>query len=239
MNVKTKWVALGVVLGVAVALMLPSLAQTSSPAPGAMDRTVTVSGVGTIRSAPDEAVVTLGVRTQGATAEEAMAANSETMNRVIGAILSEGITQDDVATAWINLYPNYSETGTTIVGYTAENQVSVTIRDMGRIGKVIDRAVAAGANLTSGISFSVSDQNDGLDRALEQAVADARHKAEVMAGASGAQLGAVVQVAETGAPTPPPLYRDYAMAAEAGSVPPVEPPTIETQVSVTVVWELI
>jgi uncharacterized protein YggE len=228
----------GLVLGLAVALTLPVLAQDSSPEPGTLERTVTVSGVATIRSAPDQAVVTLGVQTQGATAEEAMASNADSMNDVLAALRDEGIGSNDLATAWINLYPNYSDSGLTIVGYTAENQVYVTVRDMDRIGRVIDRAVEAGANLTSGISFSVSEENEGLDQALQEAVANARDKAEVLAGASGAQLGAVVQVSEVSAPSPSPLYRDYAVA-EAGAAPPIEAPTLETQVSVTVVWELL
>ena len=233
-----KWGFAGLALGLAAALTLPVMAQTSSPEPGSTERTVTVSGVSTIRSAPDEAVITLGVQTQGATAEEAMASNSRAMDEVLTAVRNEGIGSDDLATAWINLYPNYSDSGLTIVGYTAENQVYVTVRDMGRIGRIIDGAVEAGANLTSGISFSVSDENQGMDRALEDAVANARAKADVLAAASGAQLGAVVQVVEGSAPSPSPLYRDYAVA-EAGGVPPIEAPTLETQVSVTVVWELL
>ncbi len=235
-----KWGIAGVVLGAIVALTLPSFAQSPSPEPetGTATRTVTVTGTATIRSAPDEAVVTLGVHTQAATAEEAVRENAEKMVAVLAALQDLGIAEQDVATAWINLWPQYSDSGLTIVGYTAENQLNVTIRDMDKIGRAIDRAVAAGANLTSGIMFQVSEDSAVADEALEGAVADARRKAELLAGAAGATLDDVVTISETGYPVPPPIFYDRAVAAEAGATTPVSPPTLESQVSVTVVWSL-
>ena len=241
MKGNAKWGLAGVALGVAVALTLPSLAQTSAPEPGTMERTVTVSGTATIRSEPDEATVTLGVRTDALTAEAAMRDNANRMNDVIQAVRRQGVAADDIATAWINLYPRYDDSGISIVSYTAENQVNVTVRMMDGIGAVIDAAIEAGANLSSGISFGLSDENAGVEGALADAVADARSKAVALAEATDAQLGAVITVVETGVPTPPILYRDYAYAGEAAmaGAPPVEAPTIETEVGVTVTWELI
>jgi len=240
MTGKLKWGAAGLVLGLAVALTIPSFAQTTSPPPvsggTSTERSVTVTGTATIKSAPDEAVVTLGVQTQAQTAEAAMQQNANQMSDVMAALLGDGLRQDDIATAWVNLYPNYSDSGLTIVGYTAENQVNATIHDMGKIGRIIDDAVAAGANVTSGISFQVSDQSKGLDDALRAAVADARSKAEVLAAAGGASLGQVVSITEVSAPSYPPIYRDTAQAAGAST--PVSPPTVETEVTVSVVWAL-
>ncbi|HEX5949474.1 MAG TPA: SIMPL domain-containing protein [Actinomycetota bacterium] len=240
MKGNAKWGSAGLALGVTVALMLPSLAQSSDPEPGAMERTVTVSGTAAITSDPDEAVVTLGVQTQAQTAEAAMRDNANRMNEVIQAVRREGVAADDVATAWINLYPRYDDNGNAIVGYTAENQVNVTVRAMDDIGTVIDAAIEGGANLSSGIAFGLSDESAGAEDALAEAVADARSKAEALAAASGAQLGAVVSVVESGAPSPPVMYRDYAVAeaATVAGAPPVETPTIETEVGVTVTWEL-
>ncbi len=239
MKGNAKWGLVGVVLGLAVALTLPSLAQDASPEPGTMERTVTVSGTATIRSEPDEATVTLGVQTRAQTAEAAMRDNANRMQDVIATVRREGVAADDVATAWISLYPQYDEMGVEVVGYVAENQVTVTVRDMDAIGRVIDAAVEAGANLSSGISFGLSDDSVGAEGALADAVADARSKALALADAAGAQLGAVVSVVESGAPSPMPLYRDLAVAEAAGAAPPVETPTIETEVGVTVTWELI
>jgi len=238
MKDRMKWGIGGLVAGLAIALSVPSGAQTVSPAPGPSDRTVSVTGQATIRSAPDEAVVTLGVHTQAATAEEAMQQNAAKMTAVMKALLDQGLKQSDLATASISLYPNYSDSGLTIVGYSAENQVSATVHSMDKIGRIIDEAVSAGANLSSGISFQLSDQNQGVEQALAAAVADARAKAEALAGAGDASLGRVLQITETSSPAPPPIYYDK-MAMGAAVSTPVSPPTLETQVSVSVVWELI
>jgi len=238
MKKNVRWGIAGLVAGLAAALAIPTFAQTTPPAGGgSSERTVTVTGSATIRSAPDEAVITLGVRTQAPTAEGAMQQNANRMAAIMRVLLDEGLRQGDIATAWINLYPNYDSSGLTIVGYTAENQVTATVRDMGRIGRIIDGSVEAGANVLGGIAFQLSEENEGRDEALAEAVADARHKAEILAEASGASLGPVVTIAESGGVSPPPIYYER-VAADAGATTPISPPTLESQVMVTVVWSL-
>jgi uncharacterized protein YggE len=240
MKAKATWGAAGVVLGLAAALTLPSFAQTTSPPPtptGSDDRTVTVTGMATIRSSPDEAVVTLGVQTQSQSAQDALQENASKMGHVLDAILGDGIKPTDLATVGVNLYPNYDSNGTNVVSYTAQNQVNATVHDLDKVGQVIDHAVAAGANLASGISFQLSDQNQGVDQALADAVANAKSKAEAIAAATDATLGPIVQVTEGGGYVPPVPY--FAAAADsAGATTPVQPPTFETQVTVTAVWSL-
>jgi uncharacterized protein len=233
------YVVAGVLLGAVVAFQLPLLAQDSgSDAPGAPDsRTVTVNGTATIRSAPDEAVISLGVQTQAGNAQDAMRENADRMSAAIAALIDLGIGRDDISTSSVSLYPTYGRDGMDVTGYQASNQVDVTVRDMGNVGRAIDAAVGAGANLTNGITFRLSDENRGVTDALAAAVRDARGKAEALAGAGDAALGRVLTIAETGAPNyPPVLYDRMAVAAEAT---PIEPPTLETQVSVTVTWELV
>lgn len=238
MKPNAKWGIAGLILGLAVALTLPTVAQESpSPDVQSSDRTVSTSGVAIVRSSPDEAIVSLGVRTDAETAQEAMQANAERMNDVIAALLDAGLDDGDLATASINLYPRWSDTGTEVVGFTAENQVTVTVHDLGRVGAIIDRGVEAGANVASGITFRVSNGNEAADRALAEAVADARRKAELLADAADAELGAVVSIAEGFSASQPPVV--YDMAAGAESVTPVLPPTLESQVSVSVVWALV
>jgi hypothetical protein len=237
MKPNVKWGVAGLVLGLAVALTLPTVAQQSTPEAGSTDRTVTTNGVAIIRSAPDEALVTLGVSSEAATAEQAMDANAEAMNDVIDALLDAGLDREDLATASINLYPRWDDMGTSVTGFTAENQVTVTVDDLDRVGAIIDRGVAAGANLASGITFSVSESNESVDAALQEAVADARRKAESLAAAGGASLGAVVSITETSSSVEPPVvYAREAAAADMATT--VLPPTMESQVSVTVVWAL-
>ena len=238
MKKNVRWGIAGLVAGLAAALAIPTFAQTTPPAGGgSSERTVTVTGSATIRSAPDEAVITLGVRTQAPTAEGAMQQNANRMAAIMRVLLDQGLSQGDIATAWINLYPNYDSSGLTIVGYTAENQVTATVRDMGRIGRIIDGTVESGANVLGGIAFQLSDENEGRDDALAEAVADARRKAEILAEASGASLGPVVTIAESGGVSPPPIYYER-VAADAGATTPISPPTLESQVMVTVVWSL-
>jgi uncharacterized protein len=240
MKAKVSWGAAGLVLGLVAALTLPSLAQSSTPSPGTggAGRTVTVTGSATIRSAPDEAVVSLGVQTQAPTAQGSLQQNASRMNEVMKAILGDGVKSADIATTWVNLYPNYDSGGTAIVSYSAQNQVDVTVRDLSNVGSIIDDAVGAGANLSNGIQFQLSDQNQGVERALAEAVANARVKAEALASGSDTSLGSVVTITEGTTPRYPPVpFAADAGRAEAST--PISPPTLETQVTVTVVWSLV
>ena len=108
------------------------------------------------------------------------------------------------------------------------------------MGQVIDDAVKAGANLSNGITFQLSDENQGVNSALDDAVANARSKAEALAAAGDAQLGQVVTIQETsGGYSPPIAYaRDMAAGGAMEASTPVNPPTLETQVSVSVTWAL-
>ena len=177
------YISAGVVLGTIVALTLPSLAQdTGSTGSGTADRTVTVNGTATIKSKPDEAVVALGVQTQANTAQGALSENATKMSALIASLMDKGIAKDDIATSYVSIYPTYGNSGTAITGYQADNQVNVTLHDISTVGEVIDDAVKAGANLSNGITFQLSDENQGVNQALSDAVDNARSKAEALAG---------------------------------------------------------
>jgi uncharacterized protein len=239
MKPSAKWGITGLVLGLAVAIMLPTFAQ-ESPNPGteASDRTVSTNGVAIVRSAPDEALVTLGVHTDAPTAEEAMRANADRMEDVIRALIDAGLDQDDLATTTISLYPRWNDTGSDVVGFTAENQITATVTNLERVGAIIDGGVRAGANLAGGITFRVSNGNDAADRALVEAVADAKRKAELLAATGDDELGVVLSITESGSSVPPPVfYGEAGVAADMAT--PILPPTLETQVSVNVVWALV
>ena len=234
------YISAGVVLGTIVALTLPSLAQDTSST-GTADRTVTVNGTATITAKPDEAIVGLGVQTQANTAQGALSENAIKMTALIASLMDKGIAKDDIATSYVSIYPTYGNSGMAITGYQADNQVNVTLHDISTVGEVIDDAVKAGANLSNGITFQLSDENQGVNQALGDAVANARSKAETLAGAGGAQLGEVVSIQESSYGSTPPIYygRDAAMGgAVADTATPIQPPTLETQVSVTVTWAL-
>ena len=231
------FVLAGIVLGGLVALQLPSAAQDAS-ADTPAERTVTVTGTATISAKPDEAVVSLGVHTEAASAQEAMDQNAAKMNAVFEALKALGLTDADIETTGFELYPRWDNRGETILGYRAENRIDVTILDLGTVGKVIDTAVAAGANVSNGIMFRVSDDNAGLSDALARSVEDARTKADAMAGAADAQVGQVITIDQQGNDGGPQFYAERLSYAAADATP-INPGTIDTDVTVSVTWSLV
>ncbi len=203
----------------------------------AMDKLVTVTGQATIAVAPDSAVIRIGVTSQGKTAREASNLNAKQMTAVMNAIKAGGIAERDIQTSRLSLQPQYDPKGGTarLLGFRVTNQLTVKIRDIGRLPALLDRAIAAGANEMSGIEFVVSGQSKLLDQARGEAVADAHRKAALYAKAAGAKLGRVVAITEEGAPSPPRPFA--AMRAGAGAVP-VAPGEQTLRAVVTVSYEL-
>jgi uncharacterized protein YggE len=198
--------------------------------------TISVTGSGTVTTEPDTATTTFGVVTQGATAQEAMARNSQEMAKVIDALKRAGIASKDLQTQYVSLDPRYDNQGREVVGYTASNSVAAIVRDLERAGNVIDAAVTAGANTVSGPSLSRDDQSKLYNDALERAVADAKAKAEVLARAAGVSVGAVQSMTENpqagGGPMP------MSFAAVADSATPIERGTTKIVANVRVVFAL-
>ena len=199
---------------------------------------MTVTGEATVSVAPDVATISIGVSSQGRTAHEASDANSKQMAAVLKAIRNSGIADRDIHTSQLSLQPQYdsSKPGPPrLMGFRVTNQVTIKIRDIDRMPAILDRAIAAGANEMSGIEFVVSEQSKLLDQARDEAIADARRKAELYVKAAGGKLGPVVAITEEGATPPPrPLA---AMRAAAGAVP-VVPGERELRAAVTVSYEL-
>ncbi|MGB6705778.1 MAG: SIMPL domain-containing protein, partial [Pseudolabrys sp.] len=184
----------------------------------AAERLVTVTGEATVAVPPDSAVIRIGVSSLEKTAREAGEANAKQMTAVLTTVKASGIAERDIQTSRLSLQPQYdpNKGGTArLTGFQANNQVTIRIRDIDNLPTVLDRAIAAGANEMSGIEFVVSDQSKLLDQARDEAIADARRKAELYARAAGAKLGQVVSISEEGtAPQPRPMQ-----AVRAGAVP--------------------
>jgi hypothetical protein len=201
------------------------------------DHTVTVSGSSVVTSKPDEAVISLGVQTQAQTATDALSQNAAKMNDVIDAIKGLGIDAADISTDSVDLSPQTNNNGTQVIGYVAQNSVSVTVHDLSKAGSVIDKANAAGSNIVNGISFQVSQNNPALTAALTDAVKDAKSRADAMAAGAGATVGDVISITDQSTPQPPMPFA-YDKAAAAGAATPIEPGTVSTTVTVTAVWAL-
>ena len=207
------------------------------------DRWVEVSGEGSIGAAPDFARVTLGVTTAGKNAGEAMAANAKAANALVSLIKAEGVAPADIQTSDVSISPMFSQSSSgeatppAIAGYSVSDNVTVTIRDIPRLGALIDKAVAAGANTIYGIGFGHNNPSALLDKARPLAVADARRKAEIYAGAGGARVGRLmVLTEETGPPRPVSFSRAYTAGAPAPT--PIEAGEDKLTVIVTARFEL-
>jgi uncharacterized protein YggE len=198
---------------------------------------ITVTGIGRVESVPDEAEFSLGVTTNGGTAREALAANSERMRKVLAAVESAGVAGRDIKTQNVSVGPDYDVEGKSAAGYTARNSVSVRIRSLDRAGAVLDAASRAGANEVYGPMLTRSNREGFEAKALEDAVANARRRAEALADAAGVRLGPVTAIVEGFSGGPEPMLAMRAKADATASAP-IEPGTEEVQASVTVTFAI-
>jgi uncharacterized protein len=221
--------ALFTLVALAGAVGLPDLA-------GAQDAddegdSITVTGVGTVESVPNEAQMSFGVQTQRPTAKGAVAANADEMRRVINALRQAGARE--MATEWVSVYPVSNGEDGSITAYNASNSVSAVI-DADEAAGLIDAATEAGANTVSGPGLSSSNAEELYRKALADAVDEARARAQVLANASGRSLGEISAIVEGGGSDPIP----YAERLAADSATPIVPGEQETSATVTVTFEL-
>jgi uncharacterized protein len=219
----------------------PAVAARVPPVP-----VISVDGAGEVQSAPDVAFVSAGVTTDGATAGEALAANTKAMTALISTLKTAGIESKDIQTSQFSVnpryvYPDKDANGNTppprITGYEVQNVVNVEVRKLGELGGILDRIVSVGANTINTISFSVDDPGNLLVEARKAAFADARSKAETYAEAARGELGSIISIDETEtAPEMPRPLMAKAMMAAAPAPVPVEAGQLSYDVNVTVRW---
>jgi uncharacterized protein YggE len=218
------------VVALAGAVGLPDLAGAQDAAQAS--DSITVSGVGTVDSVPNEAQMSVGAETRRPTAQAAVAANADAMRRIINALRQAG--GRELATQWVSVYPYTDENGQ-VDGYSASNSVSA-VSDVGDAPALIDAAAEAGANQISGPGLSSSNAEVLYRQALGKAVDEARLRAEALAKAAGRSLGSITAIVEAGAVQPTPLYREAAQAADSST--PIVPGEQETSATVSVTFSL-
>jgi hypothetical protein len=208
-----------------------------------MERWISVAASGRVPAEPDMAVISAGVVAEGDTARGALDANSTAMRRVIDALVAAGIDRKDIQTAHFHIEPRYRHPKdgrpSEVTGYRVANQVRITVRDLARLGGVLDEVVSEGANQAGGIEFQVSRAETLKDDARKAAMANARRRAELLAEAAGARLGPVVTIAEDaqgGGPLPVVGAR---MAMASAEAVPVEPGRQMLEARVQVTWALV
>jgi uncharacterized protein len=236
----------------ALSLLLCGTAVTASAQPperAPMDAsrptTLNLGAYGEVRTAPDMATIMLGVMTQGPTAEAAMRANADRMASMMAALRRQGIAERDIQTAGINLNPQYvyePNTPPRLTGYQANNQVTIRVMDLARLGQALDATVAAGANEVQGISFGLRTPATAEDEARRRAVAALQAKAGLYATALGGRVGRLVTLNEGGGyaappPRPVPMAAMARIAGESAQTS-VSPGEIVVRIDISGVYEL-
>jgi uncharacterized protein len=245
---RAKWLGIGLAVGLVVAAIAsPAFAPRSTFAAGTdtipPEHTISVSGTGRVVLSPDVADIRLGVSVTKPTVKAAREAAAESMTKVIAALKALGIADADIQTNGLSLQPVYDYSANTnpprLTGYMLSNGVSVTIRDLDKIGDAIDNGLAAGATTLDGVTFRVDDPAKAQSQARQQAMTQAKAIADTLATSAGVSITGVASITESSAPTPYPVYfaGDKAGAAAPDSIAtPVNVGTNEVTVTVAVVY---
>jgi uncharacterized protein YggE len=221
---------LGLVL--AAALVAPALAA---------DRTISMTGHGEVRGAPDMVSVTTGVTTSATTAAGALTANTARMKTVFAALERLGVPEKNIQTVNFSVSPQYTNANNEpphLTGYQVNNEVSVRLEDVTKLGGALDALVGAGDNQMNGIAYAIREPAPLLEKARTGAIADARARAETYAKAAGVALGAILSISEGGNEAPRPLYRMAEQVMVTGSRVPVAAGEQSVSADVSVVWEI-
>ena len=185
----------------------PAPAQQTTAVVQPPIRTLNVTGVGTVYLAPDIATVMIGVHTENKDVTQAVTANNASIQKVKDALIKFGIDEKDIQTQNFSVFQNqkFDANGQpTETVYAVDNSLSVNVRDISKVGKLLGTVVGSGANSINGISFDVADKTKAMTDARKLALSDAQSQAEEMATALGATLGSVQSavVNYSGSPTP-------------------------------------
>jgi uncharacterized protein YggE len=218
----------------------PAALQPAQPT----GRGITVVGMGKASGMPDVAHVNVGVETQADSVQQAVADNKAKMTKLLETLKELGIADKDIQTTNYGVYTQRepSPEGKGSLGpttYHVNNQVNVTVRDVAKLGDVLDKVVAAGANNVYGVNFSVDDTSKLQADARAHAFADAKVRAESLARLAGVTLGDVVSISEViGGPGP--MYDGSRMAAAAGlgGGAPIQPGELEVNMSIQVAFAI-
>jgi uncharacterized protein YggE len=187
---------------------------------------ITVSGIGKIYVKPDVAVLILGVENRGAKISDIVKDNTEKMNKIISDVKNFGVEEKDIQTTQYTIAPEYNWTearGRIFVGYVLTQQITLKIRDFEKIGSILDKATADGANSVGDLQFTIDDSEQIKQEARAKAIAQAKANAENLAKESGVKLGKIINVYENYYP----IYSNKAVGIGGGVVESVPAPVIE------------
>jgi uncharacterized protein YggE len=210
-----------------------------------MPGVIYVTATANVDVVPDQASVSAGVQSDGKTAQEALARNSELMHNVFATLAANGIAEKDIATTNLNLSPRYDYEQRTngqplLVGYRASNQITVKSRDLNSTGRLIDALLQAGLNSINGVSFIVSEPEAAQAQARAAAIEKAMIKARVMAQSANVRLGRLLSLQEGSSASPRPYNAPMmARSVSADSAPPLAPGEREIGATVTMSYAIL
>ncbi|MBY5818032.1 SIMPL domain-containing protein [Rhizobium leguminosarum] len=239
----TKTVLMTALLALPLAAAAPAFAQEVKP----REPVISVTGDGESSVAPDMAVVNLAVVKQAKTAREALDENNKAMNDVLAALKSGGIAERDLQTSGFSIQPQYNypqpvdgqQQQPQLIGYQTINSVTVRLRDLAKLGAVIDQSVSLGINQGGEIQFTNDKPDAAFEEARKAAVADAVKRAKTLSEAAGVKLGRILEINENvPRAMPQPVYRATMMKEASDAAVPVQGGENNYNVSVTVTFAI-
>lgn len=205
------------------------------PTPDGFVHGIVVQGTGRIRVKPDQATISAGVQTRAVTARQAQAENNATMQRVIDAIKATGVSDANIQTRGVSLYPITNQ-NQEVTSYSASNNVTVLVDQLDKVGTILDAATGAGANVEGSVQFGLKDDTAARNQALQAAAADAKGKASALASALGLQISSIQSVSEGSISSPVIVSPRLAAAPSAAASVPVQPGELDVTAQVTIVF---
>lgn len=208
---------------------------------------IAVTGTASVSVRPDIARLNLGVEATATTVAAARSSAANAMTKIQEALKAKGVAEKDIRTLSVNITPQYTQSPDRTVppsirGYLVSNIVQVTVRNLDTTSDVLDSAVAAGGNTVrvNGITFTVDQPEQFLTQARDEAVKNARARAEVLAKAAGVTLGVARSITETtdGGPIPFPERAAAAPSSLGGAPTPLNPGEQTLQLTVSVVYDI-
>ncbi len=205
-------------------------------------RTVTGTGTGRVKGKPDTMTLQLGVSTRGKSAGEALSRNSDEARKLQFVLGASGVDDADIQTSDFSISPVYDDDSRQVVAYEVTNSVTVTIRDLDKVGDIVDKStgVAGDDIVVNGLYFSIDDNSKMIATARAEAVKQAKSQATQLAQAAGIQLGDVLSITESSDPVGPPIavQNERGAADSATAAPPIQPGSQELSVQVSIVYEI-
>tara|TARA_R110001599_G_scaffold353817_1_gene598958 strand:+ start:92652 stop:93392 length:741 start_codon:yes stop_codon:yes gene_type:complete len=229
---------------ISLAVVTSAHAEQQEPYPQ-----IVVSGQGSADIAPDMAVLQLTVTREAKTARAALDASSAAMAEVLKALRAEGIAERDLQTTNFSIQPKYvypspksqdEDKSPRIVGYTVRNGLSVRVRELGKLGGIMDKSVTLGVNEGGNILFTNDDATGATEQARAHAVADAMGKAKALAAAAGVKLGKLLELSEQSHQSGPmPMMKSEMIMARAADSVPVAAGENSYQVTVNMSYGIV